>query len=134
MGHYYPREIINHGVWLYHHFTLGYRDISIIFTSRGIQVSYEAIRLWCLKFPSQYPNIPRIERGRFDGNWHLDEVLISMKGKCNSLWLAVDQDGNVIDLFVQSHSDRDKRAAANFFRKLFKGKGYTPLKNNHRQP
>ena len=53
-GHRYPKEIISHVVWLYHRFTLSFRDIEDILAYRGIQVSYESIRQWCLKFGELY--------------------------------------------------------------------------------
>ena len=49
-GHRFPAEIISHGVWLYHRFTLSFRDVEDLLAERGIIVSYEAIRFWCLKF------------------------------------------------------------------------------------
>jgi len=54
--HRFPPEIIQYAVWLYHRFNLSHRDIEDLMSQRGIEVSYEAIRLWCNKFGSQYAN------------------------------------------------------------------------------
>ncbi len=49
-GHCFPVEVISHAVWLYHRFTLSLRDVEDLLAERGIIVSYEAIRFWCLLF------------------------------------------------------------------------------------
>ena len=126
MRHRYPSAIISHAVWLYHRFTLSFRDIEELLAIRGIQTFYESIRRWCLKFPSEYSQLLRKKQGRLGDIWHLDEVFISIGGKRQYLWRAVDQDGDVIDILVQSR--RNKRAALRFFRKLFKKQGSTPWK------
>src|SRR2546425_2801592 len=55
---------------------------------------------------------------------HLDEVFLKISGRLHYLWRAVDQDGDVLDILVQSH--RDKKAAKKFFRKLLTGLRYVP--------
>jgi putative transposase len=49
-GYRFPPQIISHAVWLYHRFSLSFRDVEDLLAERGITVSYEAIRQWCLKF------------------------------------------------------------------------------------
>lgn len=75
--HRFPPEIISHAVWLYHRFTLSFRDIEVLLAIRGIQTSYESIRRWCLKFSSQYSKLLRKKQGRFGDIWHLDKVFMS---------------------------------------------------------
>jgi len=123
-GYRYPVEIIIHAVWLYFRFTLSYRDVEEILAARGIVVSYEAVRQWCLKFGQQYANKLRRRRGNLGDTWFLDEVFININGVRHYLWRAVDQDGDVLDILVQKH--RDKHAAKRFFRKLLKGMHYSP--------
>lgn len=122
----FPPEVISHAVWLYHRFTLSFRDIEEFLAIRGIQTSYESIRRWCLKFPLEYGNTLRKRQGRLGDTWYLDEVFLSVGGKRQYLWRAVDQDGDVIDILVQSR--RNKGAALRFFRKLFKGQASLPWK------
>ena len=50
--------------------------------------------------------------------WHLDELFVALQGRQQYLWRAVDEDGDVIDILVQSR--RNRRAAVRFFRKLLK--------------
>jgi len=125
-GHRYPAEIISHAVWLYHRFTLSFRDIEEMLAARGINVTYESIRYWCLKFGTRYAKKIRSKAGPCSDTWHLDEVFISIRGVLHYLWRAVDQDGETLDILVQPR--RDKRAAKRFFRKLMKGMQYSPRK------
>src|SRR6266704_4283613 len=122
--HRFPAEIISHGVWLYYRFCLSYRDVEELLFTRGVLVTYEAIRKWCRKFGQQYANQLRHRRPRPGDKWHLDEVVLTIHGERDYLWRAVDQDGNVLDILVQSR--RNKRAAKRFFRKLLKGLQYVP--------
>jgi tetratricopeptide (TPR) repeat protein len=54
--HRFPGSIIQHAVWLYFRFPLSYRDIEDLLSERGIDVTYETIRRWALKFGSADPN------------------------------------------------------------------------------
>ena len=123
-NHRFPVEIISHAVWLYFRFCLSFRDVEELLLERGVIVTYEAIRKWCRKFGQQYANQLRRRRPRPGDKWHLDEVVLTIKGERHYLWRAVDQDGNVLDILVQRR--RDKRAAKKFFRKLLKGLTYVP--------
>jgi transposase-like protein len=123
-NHRFPGEIISHGVWLYYRFPLSYRDMQELLCERGIDVTYEAIRQWCLKFGQGYANQLRHRRAQPGDKWHLDEVFLTINGERHYLWRAVDQDGNVLDILVQSR--RNKQAAKKFFRKLLKGLLYVP--------
>ncbi len=123
-GYRFPREIISHSVWLYHRFSLSFRDVEELLAERGIIVSYETIRQWCRKFGPQYARMLRRRQGRLGDVWHLDEVFVNIQGQRHYLWRAVDQDGNVIDILVQKH--RNAHAAKRFFRRLLKGQGREP--------
>jgi putative transposase len=123
-GYRFPREIIGHSVWLYHRFSLSYRDVEELLAKRGIIVSYETIRQWCMKFGPQYAQKLRRRQSRLGDVWHLDEVFVNIQGQRHYLWRAVDQDGDVIDILVQKH--RNAHAAKRFFRKLLKGQGRKP--------
>src|SRR2546427_11017182 len=122
--HRFPAEIISYGVWLYDRFCLSYRDVEELLFARGIMVTYEAIRQWCRKFGQAYANQVRRRRPRPGDKWHLDEVCLTSNGERHDLWRAVDQDGHVLDILVQSR--RNQKAAKKFFRKLLKGLTYVP--------
>ena len=91
---------------------------------RGVALTYETVRAWCLKFGQTYANNLRRRSPRPGGTWHLDEVFLKINGRIHSLWRAVDQDGDVLDILVQRNTD--KKAARKFFRKLLKGLRYVP--------
>ncbi len=120
----FPAEIISHAVWLYHRFSLSFRDVEELLFARGIVVTYETVRQWCRKFGQEYANQLRRRRAHPGDKWHLDEVFLTINGKTHYLWRAVDQHGNVLDILVQNR--RNKAAAKKFFRKLLKGCQYVP--------
>jgi putative transposase len=123
-GYRFPPEIISHAVWLYYRFTLSLRDVEDLLAQRGIVVSYETIRQWCEKFGPGYAARLKRRQGRLGDTWHLDEVFVTIRGRRQYLWRAVDQDGDLIDILVQPR--RNRRAAEKFFRKLLKGQGCEP--------
>ncbi len=122
--HRFPAEIISHCVWLYFRFSLSYRDVEEMMLERGVQLSYETVRNWCDKFGQDYAKKLKRRRPQPGDKWHLDEVFLTINGKRSYPWRAVDQDGNVLDILVQSK--RNKKAAKKFFKKLLKGLQYAP--------
>ena len=123
-GHRFPPEIISYAVWLYHRFTLSFRDIEDLLAERGIIVSYESIRCWCLKFGPDCNGALKRREGQLGDRWYADEVFVSINGQIHYLWRAVDQDGDVLDILVQRK--RDARAAKRFFRKILNSQGESP--------
>jgi putative transposase len=123
-GHRYPAEIIAHCVWLYHRFPLSFREVEELMLVRGVIVSHETIRQWCVKFGPEYACRLRRRQPRPGDKWHLDEVFLTINGRRQYLWRAVDQDGNVLDILVQRR--RDAKAAKRFFRKLLKRQCASP--------
>ncbi len=128
-GHRYPREIISHAVSLYYKLDklgVSLRDVEDVLAKRGDVVSYETIRRWCAKFGLDYSRRLKRREGRLGDTWFLDEVFVTINGDRQYLWRAVDQDGDVIDILVQSR--RNRRAAERFFRKLLKVQGKVPFR------
>jgi putative transposase len=123
-GFRYPVEVIQHAIWLYHCFSLSLRDVELILAARRVVVGYESIREWGLRFGRLFANELKRRRPRPGNKWYMDEVIIRSRGKQCYLWRAVDQDGKVLDVLVQSR--RRSRAAKRFFRKLLKGLQYVP--------
>ena len=123
-GYRFHPAIISHAVWLYHRFTLSFRDVEDLLAERGIIVSYESIRQWCNLFGPEFARRLRKRQSRLGDTWYLDEVFIKIRGELHYLWRAVDQDGDTIDILVQKR--RNKMAAKRFFRKLLKGQNEVP--------
>jgi len=88
---------------------------------REIIVSYETIRFWVAKFGRQYAKSIRRNRPQVGDKWHLDKVVISIRGKKHWLWRAVDQRGQSLEILVQSR--QSTKAAKRFVRKLMKQYG-----------
>jgi len=124
--HRFPAEIIHYAVWLYHRFNLSHRDIEDLLAKRGVTVSYEAIRLWCNKFGLKYVRRLKKKHQRYGDTFYIDEVFVKIDGKQHYLWRAVDQDGEVVDVFLQRR--RDGKAAKRFFQRLLKAHGNVPRK------
>jgi putative transposase len=122
--HRFPAEIIGHAVWLYHVFSLSFRDVELILAERGAPMSHETVRRWCKKFGQTFAGRMRRRRPRPGDMWHMDEVFIRIQGVQHYLWRAVDQDGVVLDILVQSR--RDAKAAKRFLKRLLKGLQYEP--------
>ncbi len=80
-GYRYPAEIISHAVWMSFRFTLSYRDVEDLLAARGIIVTYETVRQWCLKFGQEFANELRCRAPRRGDQWHLDEVYLNINGR-----------------------------------------------------
>ena len=101
--HRFPSEIIEYTIWLFYHSKLNYLDIEELLAERGILVSYESIRRWCNKIG---PNdIQQLNRSHEDiGNIsNIDCVHVNIHGKPQYLWVSFDHNGNVVDIYIQSH-------------------------------
>ena len=122
--HRFPPDIISHAVWLYYRFNLSHRDIEDLLAERGVFVSYESIRLWCKKFGPAFARKLKRKHQGFGDTFYIDEVFVKIDGKQHYLWRAVDQDGEVIDVFLQAR--RDGAAAKRFFKRLLRSHGEVP--------
>src|SRR6266404_3470166 len=123
-GYRVPPEIIQQAIWLYLRFTLSLRDVEDLLAERGITVSYESIRRWISHFGALIAADLRKRRPKPHTSWHLDEVYLKIDGRLVYLWRAVDVEGEVLDVLVQSK--RDQRAAMKVMRKLLKKYGFVP--------
>jgi putative transposase len=122
--HRFPPQIISHAIWLYRRFSPSFCDVEDLLAQRGVEVSYETMRRWCLKLGPRYAAKAKRRQPRLGDIWHLDEVFVKIGCRQQYLWRAVDQDGDVIDILVQPR--RDQRAAKRFLRKLVGGQGGEP--------
>jgi len=117
-GYRFPAEVISHAVWLYFRFPLSLRMVDKLLATRGIMVSRETVRQWALKFGQAFANQVRRRLPAAGDKWHLDGVVLTIAGVKHLLWRAVDQNGMVLDILVQSR--RDTQAAKRLLRKLLK--------------
>jgi len=124
--HRFPPDVIRHAVWLYARFTLSFRDVEDLLAERGLDISYETVRRWFLKFGVPIARNLHHMRPTPSDYWHLDEMMIVIRGCRHWLWRAVDNEGEVLDFFVQSK--RNARAALKLLRKLLKKHGWAPTR------
>jgi len=107
----FPAEIIQYAVWLYYRFNLSHRDIEDLLAERGINVTYETIRLWCIKVGPKYATRLKRRHQGYGDTFFIDEVFIRIEGKQHYLWRAVDQDGEIVGVFLQGKRDGAARKA-----------------------
>lgn len=124
--HRFPPDIISYAVWLYYRFNLSHRDIEDLLAERGITVSHESVRLWCIKFGAKYASRLKRRHKGYGDTFYIDEIFVKIRGKQHYLWRAVDQDGEVVDVFLQTK--RDGAAAKRFFKRLLRSYGGEPRK------
>jgi putative transposase len=123
-GYRFPPEIIQQSIWLYFRFTLSFRDVEDLLAERGIAVSYETVRRWVNHFGPMVAADLRKRRPKPHTVWHLDEVYLKIGGRMAYLWRAVDAEGEVLDVLVQSK--RNTHAALKLMRKLLKKYSFVP--------
>ena len=122
--HRFPPEVIRHSVWLYVRFTLSFRDVEDLLAERGLDISYETVRRWFLKFGTPIAANLRRMRPKPSDHWHLDEMVIVIRKRRYWLWRAVDNEGEVLDFLVQRK--RNAKAAKKLMKKLLRKHGFAP--------
>ena len=122
--HRFPADVIRHAVWLYFRFSLSFRDVEELLAQRGIDVSYETIRCWTIKFGPLIARRLKRRRPAPSPRWHLDEMVCWVGGRRMYLWRAVDDEGEVLDLVVQHR--RDTEAALRLLRRLLHNQSVEP--------
>jgi putative transposase len=89
----YPKHFLGQALWLYYRFNLSHRDIEDLLAERGITVSRETIRFWCIKFGAIYARRLKRKHLGYGDTFFIDEVFVRINGKQHYLWRAVDQEG-----------------------------------------
>ena len=113
-GFRFPAAVISCAVRWYHRFNLSLRDIEELLLERGVSVTYESIRNWCDRFGAQLARRAKAARGKPGSTWHLDELMLKLRGKPYVLW----RDGIELDVLLQTR--RNKAAAKRFFRRVLR--------------
>jgi transposase-like protein len=124
--HQFPADVIRHAVWLYFRFSLSLRDVEELLAQRGIDVSYETIRCWTIKFGPLIARRLKRRRPAPTPRWHLDEMVCWIGGRRMYLWRAVDDEGEVLDLVVQR--GRDTEAALKLLKRLLHNQPVEPAR------
>ncbi len=124
--HRFHPSVIQTAVRLYYRFTLSYRNVEELLAERGIGVSFETVRRWCLKFGPIYARRMRRKRSRPFSVGHIDEVFRKIAGRHHYLWRAVDDEGEILDVLVRRR--RNRAAALKLMRRLQKRLGVAPTR------
>jgi putative transposase len=122
--HRLPAAVIQHAVWLYFRFTLSLRDVEEMLAHRGVDVSYETVRAWTVKFGPKIAANLRRRKLPPSPSWHLDEMVSRIAGEHVWIWRAVDDEAEGTDMIVQKR--RDAGAALRFLRRLLKNQNVEP--------
>jgi putative transposase len=117
-GFRFPPAVIGCAVRWYHRFHLSLRDIEELLLERGVAVTYESVRNWCDRFGALFARHAKVARARPGSTWHLDEMMVSLRGEPFVLWRAVDEYGTELDVLLQKR--RDKVAAKRFFEQVLR--------------
>lgn len=115
-GYRFPKMIIAYAVYLYHRFLLSYRDVQELLFERGVDVSHETVRAWCIRFGPDIAEGLRYRKPGRGRTWHLGEMRVVVGGVVHWLWRAINEHGDVLDVLLQEN--RDTSAAKRFFRRL----------------
>jgi putative transposase len=121
-GHRFPAPIIQHAIWLYIRFTLSYREVVELVAERGLDLSYETIRRWVLKFGPAVARHLQQWWPRLGNRWRLDEMVVRIAGRSMYLWRSVNEEGEILDLLIQPR--RENQAAVTLMLKLLKKQGF----------
>ena len=117
-GFRFPAAVISCAVRWYYRFNLSLRDIEELLLERGVSVTYESVRNWCDRFGAQFARRAKAARGAPGSTWHLDELMLKLRGEPYVLWRAVDEHGTELDVLLQKR--RNKAAARRFFTKILR--------------
>lgn len=115
-GYRFAREIVADAVWAYQRFALSTADVEDLLAERGVIVSRETVRKWVNRFGCHFVTCIKRDRPGASDKWHLDKVVIAIRGNKHWLWRAVDGNGHVLDILVQPR--RNAKAARRFLKRL----------------
>jgi transposase-like protein len=126
-GFRFPPEVILIAVRWYLRYGLSYRDLEELLAERGVEVDHVTLFRWVQRFTPQLVEAARPCRHAVEGHWFVDETYVKVPGTWRYVYRAVDQNGQVIDVFLSKR--RDLNAATRFF-----AAASHPTANHRRSP
>ena len=119
-------EVIRLTVMMYIRYPLSLRQVEDLLFERGIDICHETVRFWWNRFGPMFA--AEIKRKRSQSlravpqwHWHVDEVFVKINGEMYHLWRAVDDEGEVLEVFASKR--RDRKAALKFLKRAMKRYG-----------
>jgi transposase, IS6 family len=123
-GFCFPPDVIVLAVRWYLRFALSYRDVEELLAERGVEVDHVTIYRWVQRFTPLLADAARPCRHAVGDRWQVDETYVKVAGRWRYVYRAVDQFGQVIDVFVSQR--RDAKAARRFFEQALRTTGVAP--------
>jgi transposase-like protein len=123
-GFCFPPDVIVLAVRWYLRFALSYRDVEELLTERGVQVDHVTVYRWVLRFTPLLAEAARPCRHAVGDRWQVDETYVKVAGQWRYVYRAIDQFGQVIDVYVSRQ--RDAKAASRFFQRAIGSTKVTP--------
>ena len=123
-GFRFPADVIMLAVRWYLRFGLSYRDVEELLTERGVEVDHVTIYRWVQRFTPLLADAARPCRHRVGDRWQVDETYVKVAGRWHYVYRAIDQFGQVIDVFVCAR--RDANAARRFFEQALRTTSIAP--------
>jgi transposase-like protein len=124
-GYRFPPEVITLAVRWYLRFGLSYRDVEELLGERGIEVDHVTIYRWVQRFSPEFAEAARSRRHVVGDRWHVDETYVKVGGTWRYLFRAIDQFGQVIDVFLSPR--RNSEAARRFFARVLADTRISPV-------
>jgi transposase-like protein len=124
-GFCFPPDVIVLAVRWYLRFGLSYRDVEELLAERGVEVDHVTVYRWVQRFTRLLAEAARPCRHAVGDRWFVDETYVKVAGRWRYVYRAIDQFGQVIDVFVSSR--RDARAARHFFERAITTTKITPV-------
>src|SRR5215204_4372511 len=124
-GFYFPPDVIVLAVRWYLRFALSYRDVEELLADRGIDVDHVTIYRWVQRFTPLLAEAARPCRHAVGDRWQVDETYVKVAGRWRYVYRAIDQSGQVVDVFVSIR--RDAKAARRFFEQAISATKVTPV-------
>jgi IS6 family transposase len=112
-GFRFPPDVIILAVRWYLRYGLSYRDVEELLAERGVEVDHVTVYRWVVRFTPLLADAARPCRHAVGDRWYVDETYVRVAGQWRYVYRAIDQFGQVIDVFVSPR--RDARAARRFF-------------------
>jgi transposase-like protein len=123
-GFCFPPDVIVLAVRWYLRFALSYRDVEELLTERGVEVDHTTVYRWVQRFSPLLAEVARPCRHAVGSRWEVDETYVKVAGQWRYVYRAIDQFGQVIDVFVSPR--RDTTAARRFFQQAVEATQVTP--------
>src|SRR5215207_5529812 len=124
-GFCFPADVIVLAVRWYLCFGLSDRDVEELLTERGVEVDHVTVYRWVQRFTPLLAEAARPCRHAVGSRWQVDETYVKVAGRWRYVYRAIDQSGQVIDLFVSAR--RDAKAAHRFFERAIGATKVTPV-------